>query len=278
MLAALKMSYCLPKLAAIPKGILNTISMPQHVAFRQIRQKDKLVHTFHGVPTSSREGLLAGKCLSSAADAIVSVSSYCASFVKAYYHRDSTVIYNGVDTQFYRPVDHSNERLKILCVGRLVNWKRPDWFVQLAKAFPDCDFVLHGKGPMALELKQLSTNLPNLKIETSFTSRNCLRNLYAGSDIFLFPSTDWSPLVVLEAMSCGLPLLLHKIGGQIECIENGKEGLLAGSFHQMSNNLRYLLEEENIRREMSRNSRSRSFSFDWSIVAKQYARLFEEIG
>jgi glycosyltransferase involved in cell wall biosynthesis len=275
-MAITKTFLCLPKLSSIPQGIIQTISMPQDVVFWLNRKKDKLIHTFHGVPTD-KKCYLAGKILSREADAVISVSNYCASRVRKYYKTHSHVIYNGVDTEFFKPIAHFNERLKILYVGRLVSWKRPDWVARLAKVFPECDFVLHGNGPMAQTLKQFAMNLPNLKIETSFISRDYLNDLYAKSDIFLFPSTDWSPLVVLEAMASALPLLLHRIGGQVECIEEGKQGFLAISYEEMKKNLGYLIEEENIWKEMSKNARVHSFAFDWSVIAKQYSSFYTEV-
>jgi len=275
-LSICKAIYSLPKLSSIPKGILNTISMPQHVLFQRYRKKDKLIHTFHGVP-EDKISYQAGKILSKKADEIVSVSIYCALHVNKCYNMESHVIYNGIDPSFFKPIKHFNKRPQILYVGRFIDSKRPDWVARLAKFFPNCDFILHGRGPMTQTLRQYAMNLPNLKIETSFINRNDLKRLYAISDIFLFPSTDWSPLVVLEAMASGLPLLLHRIGGQAEYIEEGKEGLLAISYKEMKKNLGYLIDDENIRQEMSKNARVRSLAFDWNIIGKQYSSLYTEV-
>lgn len=79
---------------------------------------------------------------------------------------------------------------------------------------PKLRFYSARRSPMKLILEQTAENLPNLKFDSSFVSREELRYLYAKSDIFLFPSTDSCPLVTLEAMACDVPLLMNLVGGQ----------------------------------------------------------------
>ena len=97
------------------------------------------------------------------------------------------------------------------------------------------------------------------------------------SDIFCFPSIDWMPLVVLEAMACGLPLLLHAVGGQAELIRSGKEGFVFRKYDELRKHMQYLLEDENIRKEMGKRARIRSLDFSWKSIAKRYEKLYEEI-
>jgi len=260
--------------------IIHAIANPIFVGFPYIRRK--CILSLHGVPLDSYSHFVAGKFLSNKVDIVHSVSEYTARVVKKIYDVKSKVIYNGVDTEFFHPIEHYNERPKVLYVGRLISWKRPLLVAKLAKEFPEADFIIHGKAPrygisVASELREIAKNMPNLKLQEKFISESELRRLYQTSDIFLFPSTDWCPLVVLEAMACGLPVLLHRIGGQAEKITHGKEAFLSYSYEEFRKHLHYLLEDENTRRRMGRNARKLALKLDWKNIAKQYELLYEEL-
>ena len=62
-------------------------------------------------------------------------------------------------------------------------------------------------------------------------NENDLALLYSACDIMLYPTNaDNHPLVVLEAMSCMLPVLAPKIGGIPEIISEGKDGWLVEAY------------------------------------------------
>lgn len=259
--------------------IVHTIADPSFTWIPYIRRNTVL--SLHGVPIDSYSHFVAGKVLSNKADIVHSVSKYTSLLTKRFYGVESEVIYNGVDTEFFRPLQHCNERPKVLYIGRLIKWKRPLYVAKLAKEFPEADFIIHGRTPwkgvsMASELKEMARDLPNLKIQSETVSEQELKLLYQTSDIFLFPSTDWCGLVVLEAMACGLPLLLHAIGGQAEPVTHGKEGFLSYTYEEMKEHLHYLLEDENTRQKMSKNARERSLKLDWKLVAKQYESMYDD--
>ena len=263
-----------PKLLSSSIDIIQTIVNPYFLPLQQLSKlKGKHVITLHGVPETKKLFYI-GKILSNHASKIVSVSNYTAQKIKQYYGVDSQVIRNGVNSNFFHPVKHNNDRVKIVFVGRLISWKRPQWVAKLAKCFPNCDFIIHGRGLMESSLKTF--NLPNLTVDSSFVSNEKLRDLYAKSDIFLFPSTDWCSLVSLEAMACGVPLLLNSVGGQAEFIEDGREGLLAKTFDETKEKLQYLIEDENVRRDMGGEARRTALKSNWLYATRKYELLYEE--
>lgn len=275
----------LPKILSIPSGIIHTVAEPKFLLLYYIRKirdfKGKHIITLHGLPgdfKGDRNFFMIGKYLSKDADAITSVSKFTAKIVKRYYNVESEVIYNGVCTNFFRPSDHINERPKILYVGRLVFWKKPQFVAKMAKFFPKCDFIIHGRGPMKEELDQIAKRQPNLIVDSTFLDRYQLRELYAKSDIFFFPSIDWFGLVCLEAMACGLPLLINCVGGQSELIKNGKHGLLARTFEEMKKNLSYFIEDENTRRNAGKEARYYTQkNFDWKKIVPKYEELYKKV-
>jgi glycosyltransferase involved in cell wall biosynthesis len=58
-----------------------------------------------------------------------------------------------------------------------------------------------------------------------------LRDLYAGADLFVFPSTtEVMPNVVIEAKACGLPVVLSRHGGSGQLVRvDGEDGVLVGT-------------------------------------------------
>ena len=261
-------------------SILHITAEPYLIGFPYVRRNTIL--SLHGLPLDSYPHFMAGKILSNKVDLVHSVSKYTSRLAERFYGVESKVLYNGVDTEFFRPIQHYNKRKKVLYVGRLIKWKKPQYVAKLAKEFPQADFIIHGRAPwkgvsMESELKEIARELPNLKIQSEILTEQELRLLYQTSDIFLFPSTDWQPLVVLEAMACGVPLLLHAIGGQAEQVTQGKEGFLSYNYEQMKEHLHYLLEDESALQRMGKNARERSLKLDWKLVAKSYESMYEEM-
>ncbi len=280
------MKNLIESLISLQTDIIHTVIYPEifpMILIRRLLKLDKkMVLSFHGVPLDSYKHFAISKLLSKRASAITSVSHFTAKLVKDIYNLDSVVIHNGVDTNYYHPNEHFNNRPRVLFVGRFVKWKNPHWVAKLAKKFPNADFIIHGKPPktgisvypLLLEIAQ---HTPNLKISTEYLNTDKLRQLYQESDIFCYPSTDWHPLSVMEAMACGLPLVVHGIGGQSELIENGKEGFKINSFKDMEENVRYLLEDENLRKDIAKNARLKALQYDWKNVAKRYEKFYERV-
>ena len=249
---------------------------------KYLKLDKKLILSFHGVPLDSYKHFLVSKIYARNSNALTSVSHFTARLVKRIYNLDSVVIHNGVDTNFYYPKNHYNGRPRVLFVGRFIKWKRPHWVARLAKKFPQADFIIHGKPPKTgisvyPYLLETAKKVSNLKISTAHLSAEELRDLYQTSDIFCFPSTDWHPLSTMEAMASGLPLIVHRIGGQGELIDDGKEGFKISSYADLESKMEYILEDENLRHKMSKHAREKALKYDWKAVAKRYEKLYEDL-
>jgi len=117
-------------------------------------------------------------------------------------------------------LEEKSKPLLVLYVGRFVYWKGMHLglraFAQLVASGVDARLTMVGKGPDKKRWQKLSAKLGiEGRIEwIPWVSREELSAIYAGHDIFLFPSLhDSGGMVVLEAMAHGLPVICLKLGG-----------------------------------------------------------------
>ena len=151
------------------------------------------------------------------------------------------VIHTGIDPKPYRqPVDraHLRESLGIPAsapvvgsVGRLSEQKSPLDFVRLAEAVhksrPDAHFVWVGDGPLEEEVRTLSTLLRLNSVMHLLGYRNDVPQLLHIFDCFVLTSRwEGFPLVILEAMASGAPVIATNIPGTSEAIQHEVNGLL----------------------------------------------------
>ena len=122
----------------------------------------------------------------------------------------------AVDTDQFHPAQETQERRMaknalglpqdkplILFVGRLTEKKRPDLFLALSRAKTGAHFLIVGDGPLRAQARGPNvTWIPYLPAER-------MPEVYRAGDALVLPSYgEGLPLVVLEAMAAGLPVVL----------------------------------------------------------------------
>ncbi|HVT88481.1 MAG TPA: glycosyltransferase [Tepidisphaeraceae bacterium] len=128
-----------------------------------------------------------------------------------------------------------------------------DLFVALSRKRRDVALVIAGEGPYLDTMKQTLKGLPAYFL--GFKNDGELGKLYAGSDLFVFPSrTDTLGQVVMEAQACGLPALVSNEGGPKETVEHNITGLVLSDAEPNSwcNAIEELLDDPARRQRMSR--------------------------
>lgn len=148
---------------------------------------------------------------------------------------DTTVIYNGVNTDFY----HLNLEKKfqkgspqLLFVSVLRKYKKTSDLInampQLLKKYPQAHLQIVGNGKDFDRLKNIIQE-KNLTKSIEMTGRindDELRLRYASCDIYVSASTnEHCPVPTFEAMACGKPLVLSKLESHIEILDDSKAGL-----------------------------------------------------
>jgi teichuronic acid biosynthesis glycosyltransferase TuaC len=142
------------------------------------------------------------------------------------------VLRNGVDLNRFKPSTRIKEEMRkkigiskdanvVITVRRLVYKNGIDTLIESAKTAvrknPRIVFLAVGKGP---DLLQIHGKIRQLGIEknfrlTGFIPDEKLPFYYNAADFFVLPSKSGEglPLVALEAMSCGLPVIATNVGG-----------------------------------------------------------------
>jgi glycosyltransferase involved in cell wall biosynthesis len=106
----------------------------------------------------------------------------------------------------------------------------PDIFEQLRTKIPDLKIVIAGSGPADLELKKA---LPSA-VFLGWIDHDELPTIYSAADLLILPSRfDTFSCVVLEAMSCGLPVIAYNTKGPKDIIENEKNGFVVATRQEM---------------------------------------------
>jgi glycosyltransferase involved in cell wall biosynthesis len=106
-----------------------------------------------------------------------------------------------------------------------------DIYEKIKSEISDIKLVFAGTGPAQ---KELEKRLPEA-VFLGWVPNNELPTIYSSADLLLLPSRfDTFSLVVLEALSCGLPVIAYKSKGPKDIIEHQTSGFLASSKNDMA--------------------------------------------
>jgi len=152
----------------------------------------------------------------------------------------------------------------LVCVARLSEQKQLDiLLLAVARALRDgvaCKCVIVGDGPLrkSLEQQSLALGLSGAVFFEGF--REDVRPyLQAGTAFVLTSRREGLPLSILEAMACGLPCIVTRVGGNCEAVTHGVNGLVVspGSIDEIASAISYLATHRQECEEMSKMARSR---------------------
>jgi len=208
----------------------------------------------------------------------------------------------GADPEIFRPRPKDKVLLKklgltrgnpcVLALGRLVHKKGFDVLIRawakVCPSFPSARLIIAGEGPLSSTL-QHQAQTSDVASTIRFPGRipwDRVPDYLACADVFVLPSTqdkhgniDGLPTVLLEAMSCGLPVIASQIGGISEVIQHPKNALLVppGDEVALASSINDLLGNPSKRTTLGHEAReSVKTNLNWQQVAEELYTLFDE--
>ena len=244
-----------------------------------------------------------------AADAVVAVSNGMRSDILAAYPTlDESrlhVIYNGIDTDFYRPdpdrsvlerIGVDPDRPYVAFVGRITRQKGVPHLLRAGLSFdPGLQIVLLAGAADTPDLKaetdgliaDLTEQRDGVFVVSKMLPREEVRQVLTGALAFLCPSV-YEPLgiVNLEAMACGTAVVASDVGGIPEVVVDGTTGVLVhydaadpGGFERdIAEGVNRLAGSPDLAAGYGRAGRERAVAdFAWDAIAAQTVELYTSL-
>ncbi len=174
---------------------------------------------------------------------------------------------------------------KIITTGRL---ELPKNYVSLIRAFrlvadkhPDWVLEIYGEGSQRKELEALITELRlNRSVYLKGYTSNVQAALADASCFVLSSIFEGLPLVLVEAMFCGLPVVSYACPcGPKDIITEGVDGFVVpiNDEKALAEKICYLIEYEDIRKEMGKAAQRKAEQYRIEPIVQQWMDLFNEL-
>jgi glycosyltransferase involved in cell wall biosynthesis len=190
---------------------------------------------------------------------------------------------NGVSEKFLdigRIKRNFHSPLRLLFVGRLALQKRPERLIE-AMSLVTSNVILNmvGDGEDKAELEKLTEKsvLKNVTFSGRLDGEKLL-DAYNSADVFVLPSDkEGMPLVLLEAMATGLPIIGSDVLGIHELIED--VGILVEnpSPETFAQEIDKLAQNPNKLNELSASSYKKASMYSWKNLVEQLEEVYKEI-
>lgn len=225
-------------------------------------------------------------------DGKIVVSKPLYNFLNKYAPTDYQVIPNGIDTERFssegatRP-EFEDGKINILFVGRLEKRKGLGHLINacalLRKEFDNFRLIIVGPGKR-LRPKYIE-QIEELKLDnvvfTNFVPFTELPEYYRTADIYCSPATGGESfgIVLLEAMSCGTPVVASNIDGYASVLRDNIDGLLfpQGDEAALAQTLLKLINNASLRKSMGESGKQNAQNYSWPKVARQVLNLYEGV-
>lgn len=221
----------------------------------------------------------------------IAVSEPARDFVNRYFPNfPMRVIPNGVDVELYKPglapIRHlRDDNVNILFLGRLEKRKG---LGDLLRAYrivqsrvPRSRLIVVGDGPLRGRVEAFVSHhrLPNVVL-AGYVPDSVKPRYYDSADIFCAPATGAESfgIVLLEALSSGLPIVATEVPGYMSVLEPGRDSLTVQpkSWRELGAALVILARDAELRSRMGSYAIEKARRYSWDSVATEVLEVYEE--
>lgn len=202
-------------------------------------------------------------------------------------------IVNGVDLVHFKPCEEKKQlrnalgipdKKTVIYTGRLAPEKGVDFLIRSflkVETSIGCQLIIIAEGP---EMKNVMRLLNNCNAKESILllqGVNVVANYLNAADLFILPSHfEGLSNSLLEAMACGLPVISTRVGGSIDIIEDGTNGLLVdcNSEQQLTQAIVYVLNNFLLATNLGTHARKTiEAHHDLNIITDKYVALYKNL-
>jgi len=198
-----------------------------------------------------------------------------------------SVIPNGIEFETFTPGPHSDRYTKptLLYLGRLKAYKKVEFILEaialLSSKGVDCRLLVAGDGDYRGHLERLSKDL-GINSRVTFlgyvTETKKIELLRKAWLHILTSSKEGWGITNLEAAACETPTVASDSPGLRDSVVHGRTGFLVphGNIEALADRISELLENNELRQNMGKNSRKFAESFSWEESTVQIERFLED--
>jgi glycosyltransferase involved in cell wall biosynthesis len=192
---------------------------------------------------------------------------------------------SGEAKQMAKKTLNLENRKVVTFSGRLVERKGMDFLIDswgdVAKGCPDATLLVLGDGPLLKGMKERASGLGIADSVVFQGHVNRVLDFLHATDVFVLPSfQEGMPNSLLEAMASGLSVVATKIGGVVDIVKNGENGLLTepGNARDLGEKILALLKDEELEKRLSSNAlKTIESSHILDEISHEYRKLYERM-
>jgi len=186
----------------------------------------------------------------------------------------------GVDISAFRPVKKRDKVFRVLTVGLLSLQKGTHCLLQAfcELGFPDAELVLVGAPrpemvPILAQYEGSFTHIHGIPHEELYRT-------YSDASVFVLTSlNDGFPNVVIEAMACGVPVIISENVGVRDVVRDGVDGFVIPirDVGALKERLMLFYESPDLCQQMGRTARERAKAFTWERFGDHLLQIYQFI-
>jgi glycosyltransferase involved in cell wall biosynthesis len=190
---------------------------------------------------------------------------------------------NGVGPEFFHVRSFSpGQATKLLFVGTWIDHKGIYYlaaaFEKVLRVIPEARLTIAGCIEEEKKVRRCFAPGAQAALEVRpFVAREEMANLYAEHEVFVLPSlVEGMPLVLLEAMASGLPVVTTESSGMTDLVEDSHDGLfvIPGDTESLSGAIVRSCRDPELRLRLGSAAQEKMKRFSWSQTARRTEAVF----